>query len=104
MTELKCTVKTCMHNKDEYCVLNSITVGGSTAKKAEDTCCDSFKERKGDTFSNMSRDASLNTHIDCKATDCKYNNQCKCHAEKINVKGSCACTTRETECATFTMK
>lgn len=104
MTELRCTVQTCVHNKNEYCALNSITVGGSTAKKADDTCCDSFQERKGDTFSNSVGQASLNTRVDCKATDCKYNTQQKCHADKINVEGRCACSTGETECATFAMK
>ena len=44
MPELKCTVQTCMHNKDFYCDLNAITVGGNSAKTAEETCCDSFEE------------------------------------------------------------
>ena len=47
MPELKCTVQTCMHNKDFYCALDKIQVGGSSAKNAEETCCDSFEERKG---------------------------------------------------------
>lgn len=46
MPELKCTVQTCMHNKDFYCDLNEITVGGKSARKAAETSCDSFEERK----------------------------------------------------------
>ena len=46
MPELKCTVQTCMHNKDFYCDLNAITVGGKSARKAAETSCDSFEERK----------------------------------------------------------
>ena len=46
MPELKCTVQTCMHNKDFYCDLNEITVGGKSARKASETSCDSFEERK----------------------------------------------------------
>ena len=44
MPELKCTVQTCMHNKDFYCDLNAITVGGKSARKAAETSCDSFEE------------------------------------------------------------
>ena len=47
MPELKCTVQTCMHNKNFYCDLDAIQVGGNSAKNAEETCCDSFEERKG---------------------------------------------------------
>ena len=47
MPELKCTVQTCLHNQNYYCDLDSIKVGGSSAKHAQDTCCDSFEERKG---------------------------------------------------------
>ena len=42
MPELKCTVQTCTHNKNFYCDLDSIVVGGSSAKRSEETCCDSF--------------------------------------------------------------
>ena len=101
MPELKCTVQTCMHNKDFYCDLNAITVGGNSAKTAEETCCDSFEERKSGTYSN---EASPTSQIDCKATDCKYNDECQCHAGKISVEGSQACQCEETECATFTCK
>lgn len=102
MPELRCTVQTCMHNKDFYCDLKSITVGGSSAKKSEETCCDSFEERKSGTYSNVMGEASPTSNIDCKATECKYNNQCKCHAGKISVEGGDANTAEETECATFT--
>ena len=32
MPELKCTVQTCLHNQNYYCDLDSIKVGGSSAK------------------------------------------------------------------------
>ena len=60
MPELKCTVQTCMHNKDFYCDLNAITVGGKSARKAAETSCDSFEERKSGTYSNARpRSASI---------------------------------------------
>ena len=55
MPELKCTVQTCMHNKDFYCDLNAITVGGKSARKAAETSCDSFEERKSGTYSKVRR-------------------------------------------------
>ena len=57
MPELKCTVQTCMHNKDFYCDLNAITVGGKSARKAAETSCDSFEERKSGTYSNVTGEA-----------------------------------------------
>ena len=102
MPELKCTVQTCMHNKDYYCALNAITVGGSNAQKASETCCDSFQERKSGTYSNLGGEASPRSSIDCQATRCQYNEDCRCVAGKISVEGGSACQCEETECATFT--
>ena len=58
MPELKCTVQTCTHNKNFYCDLERIIVGGSSAKRSEETCCDSFEERKGDSYSDVNGQAS----------------------------------------------
>ena len=110
MPELKCTVQTCVHNKQFLCDLDAIQVGGSSARDSKETCCDSFQERKdgmtngvsggyGDVSSSK---PSATSNIDCKATECQYNDACKCHAGKISVEGSQACQCEETECATFT--
>lgn len=105
MPELKCTVQTCMHNKDFYCALDKIQVGGSSAKNAEETCCDSFEERKGSTQNSYGNSAgqtaSACSSVDCQATQCRYNDNCQCHAGKISVEGSNACQCGQTECATF---
>ena len=105
MPELKCTVQTCRHNQDFYCDLESIVVGGNSAKRPEETCCDSFEERKGgmsNAYTMGERYASPKADIDCKAVECRYNEQCRCHAGKISVEGSQACQCEQTECATFT--
>lgn len=102
MPELRCSVQTCVHNKDFYCDLKKINVGGSDAKRADETCCDSFEERKSATYSNAVHEASPTSDIDCQAVGCQYNNNCKCHAGKISVEGSQATTNSQTECATFT--
>ena len=52
MPELKCTVQTCVHNQQYLCALDKIQVGGDNAKNPQETCCDSFQERKDGTYSN----------------------------------------------------
>lgn len=101
MPELKCTVQTCVHNKNFYCDLDKIQVGGNSAKQAAETSCDSFEERKGSCCSNVTKEASAKSEIDCKAQGCMYNDNCKCNAGKISVEGSNACNCDQTECATF---
>lgn len=101
MPELKCTVQTCTHNQNYYCALDKIQVGGNSAQRAEETCCDSFQERKEGSYSNAAKEASALSAIDCQATDCQYNKQCSCHAGKISVEGGDACQCEQTECATF---
>ena len=96
MPELKCTVQTCRHNQDYYCCLDKITVGGNSAKQAEDTCCDSFEKRNSNTTANSIGDATAFCSIDCKAQNCMYNDSCECHAGKISVEGGGACQCQET--------
>ncbi|MBQ8559099.1 MAG: DUF1540 domain-containing protein [Tyzzerella sp.] len=101
MPELKCNVHTCVHNKNEYCDLDGIEVAGSSAQTAKDTSCASFVEKKGDSYSNSTGEASAISNVDCQAKECKYNTSCKCHAGKISVGGNAACRSDETECASF---
>ena len=54
MPQLKCTVQTCVHNKQFLCDLDEITVGGESAKNPKETCCDSFQERKEGSYTNSS--------------------------------------------------
>lgn len=104
MPELKCTVQTCVHNKQFLCDLDKIKVGGDQAKTARETCCDSFVERKNDSYSNITGNASELTNIHCEAKECMYNKEEKCYAGKISVEGSNACKAESTECATFQCK
>ncbi len=107
MPELKCTVQTCTHNQNYYCNLDSIVVGGNSAK----TSCwrhavTALKREKAEAPMRMhtrigGKEASAKSSVDCKATDCMYNKECQCHAGKISVEGGNACHCDETECATF---
>ena len=113
MPELKCTVQTCVHNNQFLCSLDSIKVGGENARNPQETCCDSFQERKeGGGYMN-SIQSSMHaasdcacvdckaSSIDCKAQNCMYNEGCQCHAGKISVEGGSASDSSGTECATF---
>ena len=86
MPDLKCTVQTCVHNYKFLCDL------------------DKFQERKEGSYMNAAvsdRSPSDLCSVDCKATECMYNEDCQCHAGKISVEGSDACHCEGTECATF---
>lgn len=104
MPELKCTVQTCVHNQQYLCDLDKIQVGGEDAKNPQETCCDSFQERKDGSYTNAMdsmKNASDCARVDCRAEKCMYNENCECHAGKISVEGGSASEAKGTECATF---
>lgn len=85
MPELSCTVQTCVHNYQYLCELDKIQVGGNSAKNAQETCCDSFEERREGSYSNKTdsmKSVSDCSDVDCQAKACRYNEECKCHAGK----------------------
>lgn len=49
MAELKCVVENCTYNNDKCCCKGDIMVGGKEAQKENDTCCESFKDRTGES-------------------------------------------------------
>jgi len=104
MPKLDCSVINCRYNKDHGCVRDNINVGGDNAMTSRDTRCDSFEERRGDSYSNSLGQPSAHLGICCEAKECSYNEHCECHADKIDVVGSNACNCGGTACATFTTK
>ena len=103
MAELKCGVNNCTYNNDRCCCKGDLMVGGKSAQKEDDTCCDSFKQRSGDSTSN-SMNPCRTISIDCEAVKCVFNTNYKCYAEHVDIKGCGACDCRETACATFKEK
>lgn len=104
MADLKCGVTNCTYNQDNLCSRGDIMVGGKHASNSDDTCCDSFAERreKQDSFTSSLDHPSSIISIDCEAVKCVYNSDYKCVAEHVDIKGCGACNCRETSCATFT--
>ena len=50
MAELKCGVLNCSYNQEECCCKGDIMVGGSHACDCDGTCCESFSQRRGDSY------------------------------------------------------
>lgn len=106
MTKLKCDAVNCYYNEEKLCCLDSILVNGVNAKDTESTECASFKERTTATYSNCScgEHANKELEIECNAKNCNYNDNCRCHANAINICGPRADRCCETECSTFECK
>lgn len=104
MTRLDCTVTTCIHNSDERCCKQAIIVDGSEAKDTYDTCCGSFDENREGSFKNVFKTPESRLEIDCEATNCVYNRERHCEAERIGIIGDGASDASHTECATFLMR
>ena len=101
MAQLDCSVDNCIYNKEECCCKGDIMVGGKHADKKDDTCCESFAEKLGDSYTSALEHPCKTISIDCEAVKCVYNSNYKCHAEHVDIKGCGACDCRETACATF---
>ncbi len=106
MAELKCGAESCTYNKEHLCSKGDIMVGGKHACNCEDTCCESFmvkREGEDSYTSSLSHPSSI-ISIDCEAVKCVYNQNYKCSAEHVDIRGAHACGSKETACATFKEK
>ena len=106
MAELKCVAENCVYNKDCLCSKSDIMVGGKHADTIDDTCCESFMEKRQDrdSYSNSTSHPSKYISIDCEAVKCVYNQNYKCVASHVDIRGGQANESRETACATFKEK
>lgn len=104
MANLSCGAVDCSYNKDTCCCKGDIMIGGKHACDCEDTCCESFHKRSGDSLTSAISHPSPTISIDCEATKCVYNSNYRCQAEHVDIKGSGAVVSGETLCATFCEK
>lgn len=104
MTFLDCSVTSCVYNEDKCCCKGDIKVEGQQAKKINETCCGSFKERNIGNASNVEKHISKEIDVACEAYNCVFNENKKCSAEHIGIAGGDACNCGETECASFRCK
>lgn len=101
MAELGCSAVNCVYNKEELCCKGDILVGGRTANCSDETCCESFSDRKYDSFSNTTATPYQNISIDCEAENCKYNRSMKCTAAHVDIREVRSAGGGNTLCATF---
>ena len=101
MADLRCGAEGCTYNKDEYCCKGDIMVGGENACDCDETCCESFAEKRGDSFTSAMEHPSPTISIDCEASKCMYNSNYKCVADHVEIRGASACNCRDTACNTF---
>lgn len=74
---------------------------GQSAKRTDETCCTSFKERGEGAGMNRAKRISKEIDVSCEACNCEFNESKKCNAEHIGIAGGNACDASETECASF---
>lgn len=101
MPALVCSAQNCVYNNAMYCSKGDIKVGGENAKVCQETCCESFQERKWDSAKSSMGSPSTQIDIKCEAEHCRYNESCVCHAQHVDISGAAACRCQETECVTF---
>lgn len=103
MAELQCRVENCTYNQETFCCKGDIMVGGKEADHDDDTCCESFAQRREgyDSYTSGLSRPSKTISIDCEAEKCIYNSNCRCVADHVDIKGCGASDCMETACATF---
>lgn len=104
MVNLECNVKNCMHNENNCCCKDTISVDGHCACSKDETCCKSFDERHMESFTNSTEHPKHSLDVMCEATNCVYNTEKVCHANHISISGINASTMDQTKCASFEMK
>ena len=69
MPALVCSAQNCVYNNAMYCSREDIRVGGANASACQDTCCESFQERKTESMKSSMGTPSTATRIDCEAKE-----------------------------------
>ncbi|MBQ8116894.1 MAG: DUF1540 domain-containing protein [Lachnospiraceae bacterium] len=103
MAELKCGAQNCTYNRSKLCCKGDIMVGGRHAGTSDDTCCESFAERRDghENFTSSIEHPSRLISIDCEVSNCIYNNNYRCKADHVDIRGGHANRSADTNCATF---
>jgi len=105
MTNLRCNVIHCEYNNDNHCCRHDIQVsGGREATSSVQTCCESFRERSSNASncaSSHCRHPKTKLQIGCNAVSCRFNSAGICSAETVDISGTTARKTGDTECRTF---
>ena len=89
MPKLKCDVGMCMYNTNHACKRGTIDVEGPMARSKKDTACLSFMSRSTKNVNyeiGIIDEPSANTYVYCDATNCVFEHDSRCKADKIEIK------------------
>lgn len=101
MPKLRCCVRNCSYNKEDYCSLNYIEIDGNQATNDAGTCCTYF-DSSAYAASNMHHDIQPEVSIKCSAAGCIHNRDAHCGAQAVNIAGATtANNSHDTKCANF---
>lgn len=101
MPALVCAAQNCVYNNGLYCSKGDIKVGGENATVCQETCCESFQERRHESAKSSMGTPAVEIDIKCEAKNCRHNQECVCHAKHVDISGAAAHLCKETECVTF---
>jgi len=113
---LTCSAVNCVHNVNGLCSANKIQVTGINASNSSGTQCGTFVEKSIlNAITNMANmnvpgeirqllnnsTISMSPKIGCEASNCRFNKDRICVANRIQVMGPGANTSAGTQCETF---
>ncbi len=89
MPKLKCVASKCAYNNDQHCYRSAIDIEGPMARSKKETACLSYV-KKGNIaydveFAKMG-EAPKETFVYCDASNCVFEHDARCHADKIEIK------------------
>lgn len=99
-TNLSCSATNCVYNTSRECYAGGIRVDGRQATTTSNTNCSTFKDKTICGFTNSASDCDCVriSNIDCKAHNCKYNENESCKAPSIKINAD------DASCETFYLK
>ena len=106
MSELICSASNCINYEHGLCARPVIRIDGDNAQRSRDTFCNSFSHRFPGAANQIFSDvfAEKSTDIKCSTEECAYNRENCCMADSVEISGSGASESGETECVTFKRK
>ncbi|MBR3692660.1 MAG: DUF1540 domain-containing protein [Clostridia bacterium] len=97
MPRITCSAKSCAYNRDRTCGLPDVHVSGAEARRPAATSCADFCTDGRCVAPHPEAFA----RVACTAGECRHNGGGRCEAGAIDIGGSAAVCSGETECDTF---
>lgn len=102
MSKISCQVEKCSHNRNGCCHANFVEISGKAAECNKETCCSSFLNREVySSLTNNTVDGKECDCLNCTVKTCKYNENCYCNRDSIEVGGDNVLVHSETQCLSF---